>query len=433
MKNHIYFIIYIFVLFPLPSNAGTDTGSSDFGRVITPEFPGDNPCLTIESKYVLPRTAESNELVKGDIYSVLLKRVHIGTEFKADGLFVKKGELAIIANAFEMQKDKSSAIYGLDFSKSAADSGRVIYYSDDVLPGQFLNFGQLIMFGPMEYQGNPLGISLFALELDNTKKSEKVSALLTSLAELGSKFSGPISPIFGVLQELGTSLVRNNKDDLLLRYDSTIISTASAKPNLHALFGVYGEYVLIRSSEREKVINWENYSYKPSSGVLYNDSSCSVGNEYKGTYSVIQVNKATTEAHASYATLKAFKEALDNAEVGDATILQSSLDNIKVSVDQASLYRKVIRSIGAVENASSLNIPESKKVSELKKSLGFLKYSLAVQLDPANKVAYQPYLNKIQISNVLAQIEHLNKTENVINEDNFDDVKVFGYIEQNWK
>ena len=153
------------------AEAGTDLGYSDFAVVIPlMQNEIDNPelfkCSKLIGKYQLPKSVKSQEIVKGDIYEVLLKRVHISDHYRPDFLqFSKGGKIAILANGFEMQSGGNGALGGFDYSRSSAGDSRVIYFSEDVRAGQFLEFGQIIMFGPAEYHGNPLGVSLFGLEV----------------------------------------------------------------------------------------------------------------------------------------------------------------------------------------------------------------------------------------------------------------------------
>ena len=75
--------------------------------------------------------------------------------------FRKNCEIAIIANVFEFGNGAD-----FNFSEEGLKDGRIVFYSGDVYPGQFLNFNNLPVYGPIQYSGNPLGIMFAIVEID---------------------------------------------------------------------------------------------------------------------------------------------------------------------------------------------------------------------------------------------------------------------------
>ena len=138
--------------------------------------------------------SENGTFVGGDSLSVHLRTAYIKDfaeianplrVFTRMGLKAN-GEIAIVANAFEMNTGKE-----LDFADTK--SGRLVFYSDDVLKGQFLNFNNMPIYGPIKYNGAPFAFRATIFELDIS--SEQAKALLGTVAQAGSMAYPPASPV----------------------------------------------------------------------------------------------------------------------------------------------------------------------------------------------------------------------------------------------
>ena len=120
------------------------------------------------------------------------------------------GEVAIVVKAQEMIETTD-----LDFSEKSADSGRLIFYSDDVSAKQVLNFSYLPVYGPITYHGNPVVIQIYIIEI---KKSDlQVKPILSTLAQSGSTMLPPGSPTLSLLDNLGSTLLSSNKDNIIFK------------------------------------------------------------------------------------------------------------------------------------------------------------------------------------------------------------------------
>ena len=69
--------------------------------------------------------------------------------------FRPNGEIAIVVKAFEFGKGQD-----FKFGPDAVREGRLVFYSPDVDKGQVLNFNNLPVYGPITYEGNPIGIDM---------------------------------------------------------------------------------------------------------------------------------------------------------------------------------------------------------------------------------------------------------------------------------
>jgi hypothetical protein len=211
---------------------------------------------------------------EGDKVSIFLKTAFI-SYFPDGGLkarssksgwlpgFVRRtGEIAIIGNATLL----SEAVNPGQGSRDVASKGRVVFYSDDVYPGQRLNFSYLPFAGPIEWQSTPLRIDLTVMELDS-EDNAPVKAVLSKMSTLGS-VAGLSGQAVDVLSALGNALVEGNKDDVMGAY-SFFLMPESDSANVFVPVLRQGDYIIVRQDERSRGVNWRALSYDPATGMLY--------------------------------------------------------------------------------------------------------------------------------------------------------------------
>lgn len=365
----------------------TNVGLDDYAVLPATQGGYQAGCQPLQMKY---STDISQFAVnKDDIYAATLKRIKLGSDADKDISFSDRVaghiQLAAVAKGFEMSASATTA-NGFDFSPSSAESGRVVYYSDDVKPGQSLNFGQLVMFGPSKYQGNPVGVSLFVFKIANGGNN-KMSPLLSSLATLGKSVANP--DVIGVLETLGTQLLQG-QDERVFRYDTMLLAKNSEAPSMNTANLVYGDYVLIRQEDRSKPIDWGQYRYDPTTAKLYEASSCIAAPENKGqvepkeveavSYAVMQIvpaNQAAYQKATDYAVLK--KAISDAVATNNPSVAAAAVDGPINTFVQSKMLQQALDTIEAASKAS----PDNKTKRELPKTLDGIKQAIAAKaIDP---------------------------------------------------
>jgi hypothetical protein len=128
--------------------------------------------------------------------------------------FRPNGEIAVVVRAFKYGGDDPTKDF--DFGPGGIEKGRLVFFSNDVEENQFLNFNNMPIYGPITYNGNPIGIDIAVIEIDSN--SEQMNALLDTLASAGEKAFPPAAPILSVLNELGSSLLNAGTNDIEMRY-----------------------------------------------------------------------------------------------------------------------------------------------------------------------------------------------------------------------
>ncbi|MCS6779553.1 MAG: hypothetical protein NZ555_07620 [Geminicoccaceae bacterium] len=177
------------------------------------------------------------------------------------------GEIAIVVSAFE-DDGRTPDRFGAD----ALANARVVYFSDDVVEGQFLNVGPgLPIWGPAEYRGFPLRIDLWIVELD--QPGDQARRLLSVLAALGGTAWPAAAPLAAPLARLAGTLVTDRQDDPAFHYTLTLGTTGS--DGLAGVPLVPADIVLVRQKQRDRDTDWNALRFHPQSGRLaYNRPDC---------------------------------------------------------------------------------------------------------------------------------------------------------------
>ncbi|MBI9079326.1 MAG: hypothetical protein JEY79_06250 [Pseudodesulfovibrio sp.] len=242
------------LLMSIASYAGSDVGVVDYFRAKKRKM--DNLGL------VLKYSDSTNQpaILPGQPFSISLSTGFIG-KFMEYG---STGEIAIVARISE----RASGSLGLRYGEGAADSGRLIYFSNDVEKEQPYNFSYIPVYGPLIYNGRPMDIQLYVFEIDNV---EQFKPMLQTLTVAGQKAYPPASPVLGLLNTLGSTLLTAAKNDKMMEY-SLCLWPSSPVGNLPGFQrGEFpaleaGHYVFMRRQDRKYDICALNNYLELSSG-----------------------------------------------------------------------------------------------------------------------------------------------------------------------
>lgn len=245
-----------------------------------------------------------------------------------------RGEIAIIVNADEAKKDG-----GLSFSNSSIQSGRLVYYNQDIREtGQLINALNIPIREASIYHGLPFFFDLTILELDN-KENSSSRALLSTLAEVGKTASPANAATFGLLNALGSTLINQNKDDVELRFQMRFDPPREKDSKIGRMPLREGYYLVMRQENRNPNINTDTPQKKlppeidPCRGVLVEAPStpCTTLNDKpnlfynKNTWLLFRISKENNETAKQMETIKLLNETLrdtiNNTETTDTTEL----------------------------------------------------------------------------------------------------------------
>ena len=280
MKNNvIYQKVTMFALIAALSGgcAISNEGSTDYRYIKRSNHPElancQGNCTSIDQtvskvKYIKPRETAQHAIKPKDPLVVSLKQIFIkdfietNTPLRVVRGEKANGEIAIVVNAFEVGKGES-----INFGPDGKKNARVVFYTDDVWKGQFLNLSNLsTIYGPLTYDGGPFVLDLYVIEMDTP--GPQLRQLLSNLAAIGSTFYPPASPIAGPLAQLAGTLIKDDQDDRAYHYTAEFKPIAGGDPDLNSGFLLTGDYVFIREGDRNVTTNWSELDYDEKTGRL---------------------------------------------------------------------------------------------------------------------------------------------------------------------
>ena len=179
-----------------------------------------------------------------------------------EGQLRSRGEIAILAKVTPLEELKTN------FHEDAHDEAHVIFYSNDVVAGQFLNFNNMPIYGPTK-KGirNGLVLELWIMELDIS--TPIVGALLKKMATSFDPTGGIGNQVLG---GLGESLLSSaGANDVNFLYRALFVPREIKSRESPQAFLEEGPHVFIRSEKRAYIrdINWSELWLDANTGRLY--------------------------------------------------------------------------------------------------------------------------------------------------------------------
>ena len=216
-----------------------------------------------------------------EYYSIEIVQAMVGPDI-SEGVILgrntgKHAELAILANVFELDNTPDEGFVEVSGYDTKSEDGKprlkLVYYGDNLEELQPFNFSNMPVIGRKKYKGGRVGVQILIKEIDG--ENPAIASLLETLAGYGKNVS-PVPQVTDVLLDLGTSMMRGSKDDRIFDYRFTLSSGAAVLPN-GALDSraalVPGRYILMKSKERKKEIDWSGLTYDQNTGRLMKDKT----------------------------------------------------------------------------------------------------------------------------------------------------------------
>lgn len=212
------------------------------------------------------------------------------------------GEVAVIARVYESEGRNG------ELFKSIDRTGRLVHFSPGVKSdGQYLNFSSLPIYGPITYNGRPMILDVFLLEMDDVK-SKNHRRLLNFLSRAGGMPHAPSSPVLKMLDAAGETLLDNPDGDRLLKF--RMVLYPEIQDNLlNASRLRVGNYVFVRQEDEEDKVPWQNLRLNKVTGRLVNGSN---QNWKDKSYLIVHLNKGFNSAELDAAHL--YGEILDSLD-----------------------------------------------------------------------------------------------------------------------
>ncbi len=354
------------------------------------------------------------EIKENDSFSIHLMQGMIESLPYADEAGTEKGEIAIVIKAHELTETKD-----LELSEKSADSGRLIYYSDDVSPKQILNFSYLPVYGPITYHGNPVAIQIFIIEIKKT--NSQIKPILTSLAQSGSAMLPPGSPTLSLLDNLGSVLLNSNKENIIFRYSMVLHPKGSSKvlpfPKLEV-----SNLVFVRQEDRQETLDWAKLSFNPNDGRLYEVNE--TGGEKREklfrdhTYISMQIQKGfdPTKLDLAYNTYKGMNILLSPETYRNGQEFESVVKGYMNDQYRAGLFGKLRTTLNSLPTVGASQFSRRDRMAYS------LVSNLAEQIIKERRRQQDRSLDSAQIDYLLDGIKKLmptRKMRHMVHRDNF--------------
>lgn len=163
-----------------------------------------------------------------------------------------RGQIAILANVVEFKNGVAPS--------EAESNGRVVYYSNDVYEGQFINRSFIPVYGPEIWTGQQVMIKFQLMELDQEDNAQ-LKAVLKNVAEIGANISGvATTKLIAGLNKIGDSLISSNADDKFGEYGA-VFTPSEPKSDEYLPVLRRGDVIFTRNGDRTTPINWEKYCF----------------------------------------------------------------------------------------------------------------------------------------------------------------------------
>ncbi len=358
VSSKISSILYVCLIFCIAgcgsfAPAKLNEGVVDY-RTVPPNASLD--ALKLVDRFRMGNDIGDTVINPGNRIMITVQQVFIADFFECH----TSGEIAIVGRATELGKGTK-----ISFTKEASESGRVVYYSDDVLKsdgerkGQYLSFTSLPLYGSVTYQGGPFLIELYIIEMDD-EESAQYREVVKTLASIGGSAYPPASPVLGVLESIGTALLSGAQNDLEFRYYCALYPFRGSNNVPHSYLHE-GNYVFVKKdhprktrfisgmqSEATQPVPWKDLTFNPKTGRLLKD-----GSDYRGhTYITLRVTKRQDSFDAdlanNYFTLGEMIQTMlkkDEAKVGTIT---DALGDITKLIETREDFKKSQTQIKAV-------------------------------------------------------------------------------------
>lgn len=296
----------------------------------------------VDRRYEPDPNTQAQRFATSDVYSISIDQIQIGNDL-LEGIVLgreygRAGEFAVLAHAFEFAANASEADQrrfvetGLD--PNNARNLRLIHFEGDVRRNQPLNFSRTVLLPRTSYQGRSIGIQIVIMEVDVS--SAPARSLLSTLADMG-KVALPASQPLDLLFNLGRSFFdgSRNTDDRIFEYRFVLSAPGADNQAVRGTFAP-GRYILRRSRDRARAIDWSNVRLDHNTGRLYRQPLANARYEEirDELYVVLDIDRFSSSAGVEHYTQQNWGEARDalqravDARDAPLSALQQNLQDI---------------------------------------------------------------------------------------------------------
>ncbi|HUO91891.1 MAG TPA: hypothetical protein VMU22_03175 [Rhizomicrobium sp.] len=253
----------------------TDYRKADVIGSATSPLGADPYATNLTRKYDLVKDKEF-QINTYDTFYVSLLQAYVGQDARFGGFphLEDRQEMLIVLRVRD--------------SNSPESPGEFVFYSDDVVRGQFLNFSNMLTLGPTFYQGGVITIDVDEIRIEGT--TEHIRKRLQSLADSKMDVVGPdpqkrknwnaeARDVFDTI----------DRDAYGTRYTLTLMPSGGVSALPYPRFEA-GNYVLMRHDAHAPDIPWGKLELDNNTGRLVNTDPNYEADFAQHSYVTLQIN-----------------------------------------------------------------------------------------------------------------------------------------------
>jgi hypothetical protein len=172
-------------------------------------------------------TGNGDRIEPGYPLTIIANRLFLAED--GDPLLYLTGEIAVVATVTEGGAEPRSFLAA---------------YHEKVDAMSFVPFWGAILYSTVSWSGEPITIKIQVLELDG-QDNAYFSAILSAAAESAGTLAPALQPDIGIARTLGDTLISNNQDDEILRFELTFVHDSSEE-SIGTLVPRNRSYVVLR-------------------------------------------------------------------------------------------------------------------------------------------------------------------------------------------
>jgi hypothetical protein len=288
-----------------------DEGVTDYRKATLDSEAGNGSPTSVFRKYTSSDRGDPKINAPGDAVAIpvgktfyvsaLQAYISSDANFHSWGTPFQRDEMVVILRVHDSNNDATD------------EPAKLVFYSDDVERGQFLNFSNLVTFGPTTYMGGVITIDVDEINLVRT--TDDVRKELTALAAGDRSFVGPDPASRHTFERNERDLLDGiERDGHGTRYTLTLLPAGGVNNLPYPRFEA-GNYVVVRTESRTGApFDWSAVKLDNNTGRLIYPSDeanakspCSddqtngkLGGEVRcASYVTVQINALDTAPYVS--------------------------------------------------------------------------------------------------------------------------------------
>lgn len=135
---------------------------------------------------------------------------------------------------------------------------RIAFHRENQPPTSYLNIADALLYGPVHFNGNPITVKFYVLELDK-KENSLFSELLNVVSSVAGKAQPQYGPAIQVAASIMQLVINMNQDDIELFQEMTFYPSLYSEKSHYAGASLLspletGDFVIVKKEDEDRVV-----------------------------------------------------------------------------------------------------------------------------------------------------------------------------------